>query len=308
MEIAKFYLFYIPLFVVLTVVIIKHLNNKETNEERLTVLKWIAALGIVLHLIKPLFFPYNGQIDVLNGNPNIFKWPAILRKITIENVSAATTMFYLPVLMSKKKPLLDYMTIIGFIGGFLAIIYPAEVILQTFDSLDVVYTKNLFSFDTVRFYVVHYIPLIISFSLMYYRIHTLDLKRRHLFSLSVVGILAILFVNEWIIYQVGWLDDIEIVMRDEYGVTNLFYERNYRNFSFVFGIPDSFKGIGLFIDILVPGFMKTFQGQDNYIPVIWIIGPAIIYGPLLYSAFYYASKNLNYFKVKKIDHIEEVVV
>lgn len=305
MDIVKFYLIYIPLFAVLTYVIINHLNGKESNEERLKVLKWIAAVGIILHVIKPLFFPYNGNIDVKNGNPDIFNFPGILRKITIENVSAATTMFYLPILISKRKVLLDYITIIGFLGGFLAIIFPAEVIFNTFDSLEVVYTKNLFSFDTVRFYTVHYIPLIISFSLLYYKIHELDLRRKYYFSVSVVAILAILFINEWIIYQIGWLDDIEKVMKEQYGVSNLFYDRNYRNFSFVFGIPDNFKTTGFLIDILVPNFMKSFKG-DNYIPVIWIVGPAFIYGPLLYSLFYQLSKRINFFKTNEILELESV--
>lgn len=286
MEYLKYYLFYFTFFIALTIILIKYMNNK-TNDERMLVLKIIAFIGLILHLSKPLFFPYNGNIQIEGtNNPNIFNYPGILRKITIENVSAATTIFFLPALIFKKKPILDYFVIIGFIGGFLAIIYPAEVIFNTFDSIPVdlnYYKKNLFTFDTIRFYVVHYVPLIISFSLLYYKIHTLDSKRMFIFPIMILSILLILYLNEYALYKLGWLDEIEqhLVSKGEILENELFYDRNYRNFSFVFGIPDNFKDMGIIIDILVPKFMK----EPNYIPVFWITLPAFVYGPLLYQGF-----------------------
>lgn len=295
MEFLKYYLFYIPLFTVITYFLIKYLNNK-TNEERMFVLKIIAFIGIILHISKPLFFPYNGNI-LIDGtnNPNIFNYPGILRKITIENVSAATTLLYLPILMLNRKHLLDYIVIIGFLGGLLAIIYPAEVINDTFDSIPVDllnYKKNLFTFDTVRFYFVHYIPFIISFSLLYYRIHTLDSSRMFIFPIFILLVLLLLYINELIIYKIGWLDDIEnhLVTNNLIEEGKLFYDRNYRNFSFVFGIPDNFKEMGILIDILVPKFMK----DPYYIPVFWITLPAFIYGPLLYKGFLTAFSKVKY--------------
>lgn len=295
MEYLKYYMFYIPFFIGLTIVLLKYMD-KKSNDERLKVLKIIAFIGILFHLSKPIFFPYNGNILIEGtNNPNIFNYPGILRKITVENVSAATTLFFLPALLINNKSILDYFVIIGFIGGFLALIYPAEVIFNTFDSIPIdlnFYKKNLFTFDTIRFYVVHYIPVIISFSLMYYKIHEFDSKRMFIFPISILTILLILYINEFILYKVGWLNDIEnyLVSKGEIIQGELFYDRNYRNFSFVFGIPDNFKDIGILIDILVPKFMK----DPEYIPVFWITLPAFVYGPLIYKGFSKAFEKITY--------------
>jgi hypothetical protein len=306
-EFLKYYLLYIPLFIVLTILILKYLN-KQDDEKRLYFLKIVALVGIILHISKPLFYPYNGNI-LIEGttNPDIFSFPSILRKITIENISAATTIFYLPILISKNKKLLDYIVIIGFLGGFLAIIYPAEVIFNTFDSLPIDqnnYKKGLFTFDTVRFYFVHYIPFIISFSLMYYKLHVFDSKRMMFFPVSLMILLSVLYLNELIIWKLGWLDDIEniLISKGNIGAKGeLFYDRNYRNFSFVFGIPDNFKEMGMFIDILVPKFMK----EPNYIPVFWVTLPVFLYGPLLYQAFNKVSSKIYYKENNEIDYSTE---
>lgn len=291
-EFLPYYALYIPVFAVITILILRYMN-KVDSKKQMFLLKMIALLGILFHLSKPLFFPYNGNILIEGtNNPDIFSFPSILRKITLENVSAVTTMLYLPILISKRKSLMDYIVIIGFLGGFLAIIYPAEVIFGTFDSIPVDpnhYKKGLFTFDTVRFYVVHYIPLIISFSLLYYGLHELDKKRMFYFPIVILGVLTLLFLNELMLYKLGWLDSIEDYLVNNGDIAakgDLFFDRNFRNFSFVFGIPDNFKKIGIFIDMLVPSFMKSFAG-NNYVPVIWIAIPAFVYGPFLYLGFKY---------------------
>ena len=109
------------------------------------------------------------------------------------------------------------------------------------------------------------------------------------FPVAILGVLTLLFLNELMLYKLGWLDGIEDYLVNNGDILNkgdLFYDRNYRNFSFVFGIPDNFKKIGIFIDMLVPSFMKNFAG-NNYIPVIWIAIPAFVYGPFLYLGFKY---------------------
>jgi len=294
MEFLKFYLFYIPILAVFTIVIIRYLNNKN-NDQRLKVLIYLAALALLLHIIKPFFFPYNG-IGVEN-EPDIFNRPAIFRKITFENVCAVSALLYLPTLLFKNKYVLDYMAIFGFIGGFLALLWPAEVMMGQFDSIKVNYEMGLFSFDTIRFYLVHYLLFLISFLLLYYRIHELDTKRMFYLPVSVLLLLTLLFVNEYVLFKLGWLDDIAKVT----GLTgndgmDLFLDVNKRNFSFVFGIPDAFKDAGFFIDILVPGFMK-----DPYIPVIWITIPVFVYAPLIYMGFKAMFEKITF----KMDVLEE---
>lgn len=298
-EFLPYYAVYIPFFAIITIIILKYMVKVDSGKQML-ILKIIAAVGIVFHLIKPFFFPYNGKIQIEGtNNPDIFSFPNILRKITLENVSAVTTMLYLPILMSKRKTLLDYIVIIGFLGGFLAIVYPAEVIFGTFDSIPVDpnhYQKGLFTFDTVRFYIVHYIPLLISFSLLYLGLHRLDKKRMFYFPVMILGVLTLLFINELVIYKLGWLNEIEdylVANGDLAAKGDLFFDRNFRNFSFVYGIPDNFKSIAVLIDALVPNFMKNFRG-DNYVPVIWITIPAFVFGPLLYLGFNFTFGRIGY--------------
>lgn len=280
MEIMKFYLVYVPLGIIATIAIIYYLKNK-TNEQRYKFIIYLSILTILLHLIKPFFAPYNMSFN--KNDPNldlIISFPSILRKITFENVCAVSALVYLPILLLKKKIPLDYIVTIGLIGGFAAFMYPTEVILGQFDSVNVSYKLKLFSFDTIRFYLVHFLIFIIPFILLYFKMHKMELKRSLYLSLSVLTMMSIVLLNEFIIYKLGWLDNLSIALNMD--VKDLFYSHNYRNSSFVYGIPDSLAGIGKIITILVPNFMKN-------IPIIWILIPAFIYAPLIYISFMFAS-------------------
>lgn len=272
MEILKFYMLYVPLGIVSTILIIMMLK-KKSHQEIYRFLIVLSIITIVLHLIKPFFFPYNSKDPSLEG---IISFPSILRKITFENVCAVSALVYLPILLTKNKIALDYISIIGLLGGFLAFMYPTEVILGQFDSVDVTYKLGLFSFDTIRFYLVHYLIFLVPFLLLFFKIHTFDLKRAWFLSLSILTMMGIVLLNEFIILKLGWLDGLS----NSLGITTkeLFYSHNYRNSSFVFGIPDTLSKPGLLISLLVPPFMKN-------IPVLWILVPALVYGPLIYLAF-----------------------
>lgn len=276
MGIMKFYLLYVPLFVLSTVLIILYLKNKS-NEQRYKFIIILSILTIVLHLIKPFFFPYNSKIPELAG---IISFPEILRKITFENVCAVSALIYLPVLLTKNKVALDYIVTIGLLGGFLAFMYPTEVILGQFDSVDVSYRLGLFSFDTIRFYTVHFLIFIIPFILLYFKMHELKLKRAPLLTLSVLIMMTLVLVNEFVLLKLGWLDGLS----EKLGLTTkeLFYSHNYRNSSFVYGIADSLAKPGKIITVFVPNFMKN-------IPVLWILIPATIYAPLIYTGFMFTS-------------------
>src|SRR5690554_650740 len=108
MEFLKFYLFYIPLLTIVSLIIIRFLNNK-TNKQRLKFIMILALIALLLHIIKPLFFPYNG-VNVEN-EPDLFNKPAIFRKITLENVCAMSAVLFLRTLIFRNKYVLDYMTI-----------------------------------------------------------------------------------------------------------------------------------------------------------------------------------------------------
>lgn len=264
-----FYVVYIPLAIVVTIMLIKYLNNKN-DESKYKILIFMAFLGLLSHLIKPLFFPYN-----------TYPMPDILRKITFENICAVSALIYPFILLSRKKIALDYIITIGMIGGIAAFLYPTEVILGMFDSMPIDFKQGLFAFDSVRFFFVHYLIFIIPFLLLYYKLHSFDLKRIYYFPISIMSILTIIYLNELVIYKLGWLNDINAFFGKD-----IFLDNNVRNSSFVFGLPDGFKKIGIWIDILVPNGMK-------YTPVIWILIPVLVYGPIIYYLFYKTTNHLN---------------
>lgn len=261
----KFYLVYVPLAIIATLLIIKYLNKKD-NEKKYKFILILSFLGLLSHLIKPFFFPYN-----------TYDMPDILRKITFENICAVSALIYPIVLLTKNKVLTDYITTIGLIGGLAAFLYPTEVILGLFDSMEVSYEIGLFAFDSIRFFFVHYIIFIVPFLLLYYRMHKFELERIFYFPIIIMGILTIIYLNEIALERLGWLNEVHT-----YFGRNIFYDVNIRNSSFVFGLSDGFKKIGIWIDILVPSVWKG----STYKPVIWILIPVIIYGLIMYYTFY----------------------
>ncbi|MDY0278170.1 MAG: hypothetical protein RBQ97_08800 [Acholeplasma sp.] len=284
METAKFYIFYISIALFVTIVVIKHLKNKD-DKYRYRFVLILSTLTIVLHLIKPFFFPYNERV-----------FPDILRKITFENICAVSALIYLPIILSKNKYAMDYITTIGLLGGFLAFMYPTEIILGDFDSMPITYKLGLFDFDTIRFYSVHYLIFLIPFILIYFKLHTFSLKRAIVLPISILVILIIIFVNEIILEKLGWLNELH-----QFYSRNIFYDKDIRNSSFVFGLPTTFKSVGVIVDVFVFKFLK----EPNYFPVLWITIPAFVYGPLIYLGFSYfadsskTKKELNSIFMKK---------
>lgn len=268
------YLIYLPIAIVATIVLIKYLNKKN-NEQRYRIIIILSILALLSHLIKPFFFPYT-----------LYERPDILRKITFENICAVSALIYPIILVTKRKVLLDYMAVIGLLGGFLAFIYPTEVILGQFDSMDVTFKHGLFAFDTIRFFFVHYMLFIIPFLLLFYNIHQLKIKRAIYLPFMVMSVLLLIYLNEILLEQLGWLNEVHL-----YAGRNIFYDRNIRNSSFIFGIPESYGNLKWIVEIFVPKSFKT----PSYIPVFWITIPIFIYAPLIYIGFY---KGSNYVKNK----------
>lgn len=279
----KFYLVYIPLAIIATILIILYLKEKK-DEQRYKFLIIISFFGLALHLIKPFFFPYN-----------TYEMPDILRKITFENICAVSALIYPFVLIFKNKTLLDYIATIGMIGGIAAFFYPTEVILGMFDSMTVVYEHKLFAFDTIRFFAVHYIIFIVPMLLLYYQLHTFELKRIIYFPITIMSVLTLIFLNELILEKLGWLNEVH-----NFYDRNIFYDHNIRNSSFVFGITDSLRSISGWLLILVP---QKWQ-EPIFRPVYWILFPIIIYGPILYYLFYFVTNKINKRKLNLISSVK----
>jgi hypothetical protein len=252
-----FYILYFIVAILVTIGFVLFLKNKNDafKEKVITILLFSAFF---LHFLKLAFYPYNTL------------FPESIRKITFENICAISTLVFPFFYLSKKKILLDYMIVIGIASGIAAYIYPTEALFDTFDS---VYfgRKSAFSFDVIRFYYAHLVIFLAPFLIGFFKLHVFSFKRVYFLALLILGTITLIFVNEWVLLQLNWIDP------------NTFYDVNIRNSSFVFGLPDHYKGVGIIFDIFVPHFLKIHPVTKApfYWPVIWFVIPIFVYTPVL---------------------------
>lgn len=257
-EIGNFYYFlYFVFAFLITIGLILFLKNKDDRykEKVITILLFSAFF---LHFIKLLFYPYNDL------------YPDSIRKVTFENICAVSTLVFPFFFLAKKKVLLDYMIVIGIASGLAAYIYPTEAIFDTFDSI-YFGRKGAFSFDVIRFYYAHLIIFLAPFLIGYFKLHVFSFKRVYLLALMILGTITLIYINEWVLLQLGWIDP------------SSFYDVDIRNSSFVFGIPEHYQHVGVLFDFFVFDFLKVhpITGEPFYWPVIWFIIPIFIWTPVL---------------------------
>ena len=257
-EVGNFYYYlYIGLAILLTIIFILFLKNKDDKFKHRFIL-FLLFSALALHFLKLAFYPYNQM------------FPTIIRKVTFENICAISTLIFPFIYLSKNKILKDYMLVMGIAAGIAAYIYPTEAILDTFDS---VYfgRKSAFSFDVIRFYYAHFVIFVAPFLMASFKMHVFSFKRVLYIPVMVLCIFLIIFLNELLLILFGWIDPSTI------------YDIDIRNSSFVFGIPEHYKNAAVIFDIFVFNFLKVYpkEGANIYFPVIWFIAPAFIYGPIL---------------------------
>ena len=212
----------------------------------------------LLHFAKLLFSPYNEL------------FPESIRKVTFENICAISTLVFPFLFLSKNKVLRDYMLVMGIASGLAAYLYPTEAIFDTFDSI-YFGRKDAFSFDVIRFYYAHLVIFLAPFLMGYFKLHVFSFKRIGYFSAMVLMTLALIFINEFVLLQLGWINPYT------------FYDVNIRNSSFVFGIPEHYQNVAVIFDVFVFDFLKVhpITKEPFYWPVIWIIVPVFIWAPVL---------------------------
>lgn len=240
------YFFYVIIAVLFFIGSIWFLHNKSDAFKR-RYISGILFFALLLHFCKLLFPPYVDD-------------PLAFRKITPENICALSTLVFPFIFFSKNKVLKDYMFYVGVLSGTLAVIYPLEA-----------FGKAPFIFDTIRFYVAHIAITVAPFLMVSTKLHTLDYRRVYKVPLLFMVVLAIIMVNEVILMELGMVP-----------LRNMdLFEGGYRNFSMIFGVNDSMRGLEGFLRFLTPNFMLTipfgeFAGQDKYWPLLWIFFPVVI--------------------------------
>lgn len=250
-----YYFGFIFIAIILTYLLYLFLKNKTKDYIKLF-LQIVLFANLGLHFCKLLFSPY---FELL---------PNSIRKVTFENICAVSTLLFPFISLIKKEDsiLKNYMYFIGILGGGLAILYPTEA-----------FNKSPFTFDTIRFYICHYILFIVPLFSVLFGLIKLDYKKSIWIPICFIIIEIIILINEIILIKIGFVECDNIAM---------FLDRDYRNSSFIFGPLSSFDNISKIITVFTPNVFKVDyfninNGIDFYFPVLWLIIPAFIYLPIV---------------------------
>lgn len=244
-----FYFMYIIIALIYFVSLYLILRKRSEKTQRIVLLV-ILFLNFSLHFIKQFFVPY------------INNFPTSLRRSTIENICAGSTVFFPFIFLIKKQNILhDYMYFIGVCGGLAALLFPTEAINQP-----------VFAFDVLRFYICHINLIVVPLTAALLGINRPRLKKFWAIPLIFLAQETIICLNELFLIKVGLVNS----------TWPQFFDRKIRNCSFVFGVAQEFDSLRFLFDPLVPYFFKTDAfhingGTPFYFPVLWLIVPAFVY-------------------------------
>ena len=239
----------LAVFVVFLVFIGLILKGKD-QEVQSKFLLVLAFANLALHFLKLLIPEYSEAM------------PTSIRKVTFENICATTTIMMPFIMLSKNKVLKDYLFFMGVLGGLAALLFPTEA-----------FGRELGELDVIRFYICHILLFIVPFYMVFFKHHTLDLKRVPYFPLMFILVECLILANEVILMEAGFVD-----FRG-----GDFLNYNYRNSNFIFGPSPEFQELSdKIVDPLVPNIFKTvgdgpYAGYEKYIPVAWLVVPCVIY-------------------------------
>ncbi|MDO9629853.1 MAG: hypothetical protein Q7I99_08110 [Acholeplasmataceae bacterium] len=282
-----YYFLYIALGVLITLLMVRFLRNK-TTKFRYWFIFGLIIFNLLIHFLKIFIYPYNTV-------------PYVLTKVSFENVCAVSALLYPFLFFAKNKTLKDYMVLVGMASGIITFIYPVDVMSLFFNGQEGFFSsaRPAFMFENIRFYLSHLIIFLVPFLMMHYGFHTLSIKRAYRAPFMLVIILVIIFINELILTMIGWIPKSQ------------FFDPRFRNPSFIFGVRGDLGGLGMILGVFVPMAFRSnpwFIGEA-YLPVIWLVLPAMIYGGLIALAFmfiYDTKETLYFFKLKmRIKPFEE---
>lgn len=251
MEVKLFngwYFFFLALSIA-SVVGLYFLLRRRSEKTKKIVLFSILIFALALHFLKILFPPYQNNIELY------------VREVWFTNICGANLLLFPFIFFSKSKSAKDYMFYLGLLGGFIAVLYPTEVIEKASQA-----TEQL---DIIRFYIHHTILWGVPLLMVLFKLHTLSYRRVLLCPVWLLGIMLFIIVNQ--------------VLQSELGFTNLrgddIFSIAYRNPSKIWG-PGK-DAIGKFLTFFCPEvFTKipfgAHAGETKYWPWFWLIVPAFV--------------------------------
>lgn len=248
MKTVEFFNFYYFLYIFIALAFFLGLYFALRKADKKVVFRTISALlffNLALHFAKLAFSPYREEL------------PTSIRKVTFENICAVSTLIFPFLFLSKNKTARDYMFYLGVLGGIAACFYPTEAL-----------NKAPFAFDTIRFYTCHIILWTTPMLMVILGVHKLDYRRIWRSATMFLFVEGLIMVNEIVLTSIGFVSsDLERLLSPD-----------YRNSSFVFGIPSDYAWAEKILNIFVPKIFRVnpLTGQKMYWPLVWLIFPVYI--------------------------------
>ena len=272
-----YYFIYIGIAILITVLTVLFLNKRSQNFRYWFIFGMI-VFAFLVHFLKIFIPPYSTHVP--QGS--------ILTKVSLENICAVSTVAFPFLYFTKNKTLKDYMIMVGMASGILTFMFPVDAISDYFNGYQIG-QKTAFSIEVIRFYTAHYIIFAAPFLMMFYKMHTLSVKRAWRAPFALIVVLVIIFINEVIMTWLGWVPRSEL------------FDPQFRNPSFIFGIRGDLTGIGAILGILVPVVFRSnpVTGEPHFWPVIWLILPTLVYGSLISFTFMFIYDKDNTIKYLK---------
>ncbi|PKK96733.1 MAG: hypothetical protein CVV58_04880, partial [Tenericutes bacterium HGW-Tenericutes-3] len=204
----------------------------------------------------------------------------IFTKVSFENICAGSTLLFPFLYFTKNKTLKDYMIMVGMASGIITFIFPVDAMSDYFNG-GYLGARSAFNLEVMRFYLAHFLLFLVPFLMMHYQMHELSIHRAYRAPLLLILVLVIIFINELVLTALDWVPKNDL------------YDPSKRNPSFIFGVRGDLTGLGVFLGIFVPMFMRVhpLTGASFYWPVIWLVIPALVYGGLIVLIFMFIYDN-----------------
>ena len=267
-KLVNFWYIFFILFGLGSIVGLYYLLKNKTDRTKKIVLCSILFFNLALHFLKLTFPPYSEDSSLA------------MREVWFVNVCGTSVLFFPFCFLSKSKTAKDYMFYLGFISGFLALLYPTEAI-----------GKSVLTLDLWRFYICHIIIIAVPLLMVKLNLHKLDVKRIYKVPFCVMAVLLFIICNQ--------------VLQSELGIIALrngdIFNVNWRNPSLIWGPTD---GVAVIFSWLTPNFMKVipfgeYAGQEKFWPFFWMLPGVIVYFilvPLILCLIFDFKTTINTFK------------
>ncbi len=244
-----FFLLAVPIFLV---IFLYFFLKRRSSKFQFYFIFAICLTGFALHFLKQFFPAY------------IADWPYSLRTSTFENLCAVCTLVLPFFFLFGGKYLKDFIYYICIVCGTFALIVPTVTLGGQFSTFDEV-------LENIRYYICHYILVIVGVLMVMLNQHRLNYHRILAMPLAFLGVMSAVFINEIFLALSGLVPQT----LDE------FLSPDFRNASFVFGVPQAYAGLRGMIDALVFPFLRMHPYDPNrifYLPVLWAVVPIYIAG------------------------------